>query len=466
MRIQPTTPFGRRSLSLAMVASAANARDFAVKPNVAETVVHKWRLFRALTEAKEPLKVTDRALSVLHALLSFHQETALTLAQAEPETGENDPAPGLVVFPSNRELSIRAHGMAPATLRRHLACLVDAGLILRRDSPNGKRFARRGQGGAIEDAFGFDLTPLVARAAEIENLAEEVRAENRAMAVLREKITITRRDIVKMIETGMEEGVPTGAILGSVDGSRIAIFGGAGKEVAGWQAFHLRYATLSGRYARTLSRSELEALAGELAALAVETRKLLEMHVKTKNISANESQTERHIQNQITNISDLEPSLQEGRADPPERNDQEPGAPSAPAPERLPGASEKPERQPGSARTYPLGMVLEACPDILDFAPGGISNWRDLAATATVVRSALGISPDAWAQAQDALGAHDAAIVIAAILQRGDEIKSAGGYLRVLTAKARAGAFSLGPALMALLRGKAAKAARERKKAG
>ena len=114
-------------------------------------------------------------------------------------------------------------------------------------------------------------------------------------------------------------------------------------------------------------------------------------------------------------------------------------------------------------------MVLEACPDILDFASGGISSWRDLATTAAVVRSAIGVSPDAWAQALEVLGEHDASIVIAAILQRGEEIKSAGGYLRVLTAKARAGEFSLGPVLMALLRGKAgkaAKAARERKRAG
>ena len=47
----------------------------------------------------------------------------------------------------------------------------------------------------------------MARSSEIENLAEEVRAENRAMALLREKITLTRRDIVKMIETALEEGV-------------------------------------------------------------------------------------------------------------------------------------------------------------------------------------------------------------------------------------------------------------------
>ena len=37
------------------------------------------------------------------------------------------------------------------------------------------------------------------------------------------------------------------------------------------------------------------------------------------------------------------------------------------------------------------------------------------------------MSPDAWAQALEAMGEHDTSIVIAAILRRGDEIKSAGG---------------------------------------
>ena len=64
-----------------------------------------------------------------------------------------------MVFPSNDQLSLRAHGMAPATLRRHLAVLVHCGLLIRRDSPNGKRYARKGQGGTIESAFGFDLMP-------------------------------------------------------------------------------------------------------------------------------------------------------------------------------------------------------------------------------------------------------------------------------------------------------------------
>jgi replication initiation protein RepC len=444
MQAYPTTPFGRRPLSLAMVATQTATENFAAKQGVSETVVHKWRLFRALTEAKEPLGVTERALSVLHALLSFHQETALTLPRSDVRCADaGGAAGGIVVFPSNKELSIRAHGMAPATLRRHLACLVDAGLIIRRDSPNGKRYARKGQGGVIEDAFGFDLAPLVARSSEIENLAEEVRAENRAIALLREKITLTRRDIVKMIETGLGEGVS-----------------------GDWDGAHQRYAALSGRYGRGLSRADLEALAGELAVLAAEIHKSLETHIKAQNLSGNESQTERHIQNQTTNFSDLEPRLQKGRADPSEPNLEQVRGPIERAPEKSPDRSRTIDPKPG-LRTYPLGMVLDACPDIVDYGKGGaISSWRDLATAAATVRSALGVSPDAWSQALEVLGEHDASIVIAAILQRGDEIKSAGGYLRVLTEKARAGEFSLGPVLMALLRGKAAKAARERKKTG
>src|ERR1700722_1467972 len=185
-----TTPFGRRTLTLAHVASQA-----AAKARPPEKAVHKWKVFHAVCTAKARIGVSERALSVLNALLTFHPETALA--------GE-----GLIVFPSNQQLSARAHGMPAATPRRHLAVLVDRGLVIRRDSPNGKRYARRGRGGDIEMAFGFDLGPLVARAEEFEAWAEEVRAEERALKLARERVTICRRDIAKMIATGIEEGVP------------------------------------------------------------------------------------------------------------------------------------------------------------------------------------------------------------------------------------------------------------------
>ena len=153
-----TTPFGRRPLSLAMVASQVAAQGAP-----AETRQSTSGKSSALSAQARPRSASPIArLAVLNALLTFHPETALT--------GDDD----LIVFPSNEQLALRAHGMPPATLRRHLAALVDCGLVIRRDSPNGKRYARKGQGGAIETAFGFDLTPLVARAAEFERLAEEV----------------------------------------------------------------------------------------------------------------------------------------------------------------------------------------------------------------------------------------------------------------------------------------------------
>ncbi|WP_051465647.1 plasmid replication protein RepC [Methylosinus sp. LW3] len=426
MQTHLTTPFGRRPLSLAMVATQIEASEFAGRPGATDAVVHKWRLFRSLTEAKDLLGITDRALSVLHALLSCHPETALALT-------DKAGAP-LVVFPSNKELSRRAHGMAPSTLRRHLACLVDVGLVIRRDSPNGKRYARWRQG-SVDAAFGFDLSPIVARSAEIERLAEKVRADESAIVLLRERISLVRRDIVKMIATGLDETIP-----------------------GDWVELHGRYLSLAGRYARNLSRAELDALADEFALLVGEIGKLLETRTKEGNMSANAAPNEHHQQKQITDLDDIDLGLREGRPERTEPSGSDPGVPRAarsdPSLVRCRAAGEK--RVP--PRVYSLPMTLAACPDIVDYAKGGaIGDWAEFRAAAAIVRPALGVSPNAWARALEVLGEHDASIVVAAILQRGDEIKSAGGYLRVLTAKAEQGEFSVGPVLMTLLRRRGSK---------
>lgn len=386
-----------------MLAGQATAKECA-----ADARADKWKLLRAVCEAKTVIGATDRALTVLSALLSFYPDTELS--------GEGS----LVVFPSNQQLSLRAHGMAPATLRRHLAVLVECGLVVRRDSPNGKRFARKGQGGDIEQAFGFDLSPLLARAEEFEKLAEEVRAERRALQLTRERMTLYRRDIAKMIAFGLEEGI-----------------------AADWEGFHVRYRTIVLAIPRTAKRAELEPIGSELKLLALAIRKLLGSRVKTQNSNANESQTERHQHNSNPNSNfESEPRSEKelGNAALPKTEPIEPAEPS-----QKPFAPKPPTG-------YPLGLVLRACPDIADYARDGISTWEGLVQTANLVRAALGVSPDAWHQACEVMGDIDAAIVVAAILQRSDHISSAGGYLRALTDKASAGEFSLGPVLMALLR--------------
>jgi replication initiation protein RepC len=399
---QPTTPFGRRSLTLAHVATqmAASARP-------PDKVVHKWKVFKAICVARPRIGVSERALAVLNALISFYPDTTLT--------GEDD----LIVFPSNELLCLRTHGMPASTLRRQLAALVDAGLIVRRDSPNGKRYARKGRGGEIKLAFGFDLAPLVVRAEEFESMAQEIEAEIRAIKLAKERITLCRRDIAKMIATGIEEGVPTRRV---------------GQGPASWEELHAVFSGLVECVSRTAGREELESTADALSGLADDVLNLLETQAKETNTSVNESPDERHKQNSNPDsLIELEPSLQIGR-----------GGRAVPNPQ-TPAATE---------RIYPLGMVLSACPDITDYAKGGIVNWRDFLATAAVVRPMLGISPSAWEEARTVMGEAEAAVVVACLLQRSSTIQSAGGYLRELTRKAGEGEFSLGPILMAQINAK------------
>ena len=393
-----TTPFGRRPMSLGMIASQVAAQSAAP-----DATVHKWHVFRDIKEARLALGASDRALAILDALLSFHPETALYGDSA------------LIVWPSNEMLIGRANGMSPATLRRHLANLVDCGLIVRRDSPNGKRYARKGQGGEVEQAYGFDLSPIVARANEFKELAEAMRAEKKAYKLVKERLTICRRDIVKMIEAGIEEGVP-----------------------GNWGGVHLEYQAIVGRLPRTAPRQALEAIAAELDDLWTQIRDVLESFVKSQNLNANESQTERHIQN-----SNTESKTESERG----LRIKEEASGSA-------GGSDNLRSLP--RRELPLSIVLDACPNLLWLVKGGggIRNWREFLVTTDLARPVLGISPSAWEDAQVALGEQQAAITLAAIYQKSDQIKSPGGYLRNLTERAKEGKFSTWPMIMALLRAK------------
>jgi len=414
-----TTPFGRRGMSLGVLATQARARQSA--ESTPEKTVHKWKVVQALTEAKDKLGIPDRALAVLNALLSFHQETTMTAGD------------GLVVFPSNAKLIARAHGVAPTTLRRHLAILVEAGIVIRRDSPNGKRYARRGEGGEIAEAFGFDLTPLVARAEEFEQLAAEVQSERKALRLARERVTLARRDITKLIALGLEEGIP-----------------------GDWAGLHAAYLDLVGRLKRSATTQDLIASATELEELAADIANHLELFVNSQKTDGNESHSGQHKQNSKSESHDLEPAFQKDR--------DETAADGLTGQGSGEGTAVSEAKQPENSRRdpgTPLGMVLQACPDIVEYATSGagepqtgkpvIANWAAFLKTAALVRAMLGISPDAWRDATETMGVVDASIVIAAILQKGDEIRFPGGYLRSLTEKKREGTFSVGPILMALI---------------
>nr|WP_176422066.1 plasmid replication protein RepC [Bradyrhizobium sp. 2S1]MCK7664856.1 replication initiation protein RepC [Bradyrhizobium sp. 2S1] len=392
-----TTPFGRRPMTLGQISNQMAART--AKP---EAIVHKWQVFQNIREARELLGATDRSLTILNALLTFHPETALT-GDAE-----------IVVWPSNVQLMARANGMPATTLRRHIAVLVDCGLVVRRDSPNGKRFARKGRSGEIEQAYGFDLSPIVARAEEFKDLAEAVGAEKKAFRVAKERLTLLRRDIVKLIEAGIEEGVP-----------------------GNWGRVQQNYQTIIGRLPRSAPRQLLDDVCMDLHALYADIRAELETFTKSQNPDANESHSGRHIQN-----SNPDPNFESEYSLPKQVE-------ASCTVEETDNVRSLPKRE------LPLGIVLDACPNLLELVRGGeIRHWRDFLAAAEIARPLLGISPSAWREAREAMGEQHAAITLAAIYQRADQINSAGGYLRSLTDRARDGKFSTWPMVMALLRAK------------
>ncbi|MBY4590155.1 MULTISPECIES: plasmid replication protein RepC [Rhizobium] len=414
-----TTPFGRRPMSLGMLASQQLAET--IEPGMKRS---KWKLFRAICEARPALGVTDRALTVLDALLTFYPDDEISEEK------------GLIVFPSNVQLSLRARGMTPATLRRHLAVLVEAGLILRKDSPNGKRYARRDRAGAIGEAFGFSVAPLLARAAEIEGLAAQAIADRELLRATRERLTVCRRDISKLISTAIEEAVP-----------------------GDWEQMTMMFRAIVARIPRVASIEALASLLDEMGLLRDEAVNLLERQIKRKKIDANESHIERHKQNSNPDsINELEPRFEtkqgekaatsnEAMAEPPGEQRPRPLKPSV-------GMVGKAAPVSGlGLKSFPLALVLQACPQILDYGPGGtIGNWRDLMSAAVLVRSMLGVSPSAYEEACSGMGPENAATVIACILERGGYINSPGGYLRDLTRRTERGEFAIGPMLMALVR--------------
>ncbi|HEV7251336.1 MAG TPA: plasmid replication protein RepC [Shinella sp.] len=390
-----TTPFGggRMSARLFMRQREAAERQEKLRAGGGGNDngrADKWQLMRAVTEARGVLGIGDRTIGVLEALVSFANEREL------------DGTAPIIVFPSNRELSLRARGMAPATIRRHLAALVEAGLIFRRDSANGKRFCRRDEKGAMEDAFGFDLAPLALKAGEIFQAAETARAEDRAQRALRSEVTLHQRDIAKIIATALEEG-----------------------RAGAWLGLAARLADLVAGLGRRAAADILVIRRDGLQRLRAEVENAYLSSLSDEEMSGSEPQSEQHIQNSNTDQL-IEPY---GRED------------------------DTAKAAPEQKMAISLDRLMRLCPQIADYARSGVKNWTDLVAAADLVRAMLGISPDAWRKAKAAMGEAAAAVVIAALLERGEAIRSPGGYLRDLTDKAERSAFSIYPMVQALERG-------------
>lgn len=374
---------------------------------------NKWEVLRELAAARVAFGLSDRDLTVLQALVSFHQATIL---------GGNDA--DLVVHPSNKAICERLNGMPCSTMRRHLGHLVQAGFILRRDSPNGKRYARRY--GDEKIAFGFDLAPLVRRFKEVCDAAEAVRAAEERYKRLRTTVSLMRRDLAGLAEYGRTQR----------------------PDLDLWDQFS-DLALLTARdLRRKLTMEELQQIeAGLEEALDVARNRL--DPIETEDMSINDAHIEQHYQNSNKDLYDFEPRLEKARGGAVVTGDPVTDVDGA-APDALP------DQPDAKLPNIPLGLVLATCGEFRTYCDTRVRHWHELVRVADQVRPMMGISPSAWEDAKHHMGPEEAAVVVVAMLERFEEIHSPGGYLRSLTSKAALGEFSCGPMVMALMRRDAA----------
>lgn len=358
--------------------------------------VNRWVIYKQLCLAKSEFELNDRCLAVLSSLLSFL-----------PEDDLNDKN-GLVVFPSNRQLSLRAHGMPESTLRRHLASLIEAKIIARKDSPTRKRYAHKDKEGNVELAFGFSFAPLLDRASEIAAIADKVVHEQKTLRRLRDEVSVIRRDIASIFADAADE---------------------TGKLSVRLVEEFARFRDIVDTIPRRPSLPQLVAIRANLETV----RKELVISLKTNDIASetsgsdaqfgrryNESQPESRYKYQNIKKSDLKP-LSSGEA-----------------------ASKNPHEDNGCVLAQPsLDQVLRTCPDICEYGANGIGTWRELIDASQIVSGFLGISRSAYQEALRYMGRETASMAIAWILHKLASINSPGGYLRSLTQKAREGTFSI-----------------------
>lgn len=337
-----------------------------------------WPVLRDLIEARTAFGLRRPVLATLRALISFLEE-------------------GSTVFASNRSISARAEGISESALRRHIRALVDMGLVIRRDSSNGKRYRIEAEG-QDELVFGIDLSPLWNAAGRISEAAERCRQESRLIRHLRKKLG-------QMIFAARS-------------------FGHAGEEIDRYQKA-LR---------QKLSATEYQMLCENLSQL--EDFSVLEkdvLHpglVNAENtafdageIAITSKMTGRDIQNDChKNITEerILISVSEKRPDP--EGDRR-GSELA-----LFREAEAPETE-----VTLLRKARALAPEAFTFAEVAPQTWAEVEVLAWHLASWSGISRALLSEAVEAAGQRMTAMAVLLVTQNAGRIRNPGAYFRTLT---------------------------------
>lgn len=336
-------------------------------PALPATTDPRWSALSTVQAARTTLGLRDRDIAVLRGLLTF----------IPPDRWDGP----LMVFASNAALSARCDGMDERTLRRRLAHLCAIGLIERHQSPNRKRYVIRDEAGAAVLTYGFCLTPLRTCLRQLQDMAAREKALSLRIRALKARLRHLVHGLMQAARLGADE-----------------------------------MAALLRMLRRKMSETDLTAAIRTLEAREIQPETVQNVS-DTAKMTANDSQNDRHIQNQKKENDEIEQaasfaSVEEGA----ER------AEKALTP-RLAGMT--------------VDLCLEAAPNAHAFSPHPPKDWRDLVALAETLAPAIGVDAGLWRRCLSQLGPQGAALAILGLVEAYPRIKAPPRYLGALLARAQ-----------------------------
>ena len=132
----------------------------------------RFSLIEVVRKASTTLGLKAPIIATLDALLSC----------LPPKRNHN------FVFASNATIAFKRNGISDRTIRRHITQLANAGLLVRSDSPNRKRFSKSDLSTGNVLRFGFDLSPIFKNYDQICAMAEDCAKQASHISFLRTKV--------------------------------------------------------------------------------------------------------------------------------------------------------------------------------------------------------------------------------------------------------------------------------------
>ena len=404
------SPTGFRRLTVASMATGHLASDFT---GFGDNGPKPMQILGAFKAAAPFL---GYGAKIVHAIDWFFRFTA-------PQDWREGARP--IVWPSAR-MQQEELQLSPTRTKALNRLLIELGLIVAKDSPNGKRYGQRDRQGNIIEAYGFDLSPLAQRLEEFERVAEEGRAVRARMGQFRRRATIARKGIAQTLEAVTEYGFMD----------------------ATWRALSDEAHVLSTALRRVDRLDEMEiGVAGlERRLVEAQTRFQAQFTEQQKDVNKTPKGTDfgphLYTYKPTLNLNPDTVIASEGSGSGPRATTETSNRPQKP--------TEREERG-RVLRLYP-GELPVLAPRLRNYLRAGDPKWADIVDAADGLRHELDVSRPLWAEACQTMGREMAAIAVAIVSTKDPEhfTRTAGHYFHGMVQRAKRGELNLDRTLWGL----------------